>query len=184
MDQSIEDLHRHWGWLLTFGLLTLLWGMFAVAYSVFFTVVSVFAIAWLLIIGGVIETVQALRHHGQGHLALYVLEGVLAIVVGLLLLRSPQAGALILTLLLAAYFIVAGIFRIVAAVSLHLPNWGWMLFSGILTLALGVIVWGGWPVTAFWVLGIFVGVNLIFMGVARIMLALALRHDHFAALTA
>jgi len=182
MNGSLEDLYHNWGWLLAFGLLSILWGIFAVAYSIFFTVVSVLVIAWLLIIGGVIEAVQAVRHREHGHLMLYILEAVLAIVVGALLLRSPEAGALVLTLLLAAYFIVAGIFRIVAALTLRLPNWGWTLFSGILTLALGIIVWAGWPVAGAWVLGLLIGINLIFSGWARVMLALALRGGHFEAL--
>lgn len=160
-----------------FGVLMVVLGFFAVAYSILFTLVSIFWIAWVLIIAGVIEAVHAFRHR-EGHLIWYILEAMLAIVVGALLLRSPAIGALALTLLLAAYFIIAGVFRIVAALMLRLPYWGWTLFSGILSLALGIIVWGGWPATAFWVLGLFVGINLLFTGFSRIMLALALRHGH------
>lgn len=179
MNVPIDDLRHNWGWLLAFGVILVLWGIFAVSYAIFFTVVSVFVIAWLLIIGGAIEAVHSLRHHERPHLIFYMVEAVLAIVTGALLLRSPAAGALVITLLLATYFVVSGIFRIVAAVALRMPNWGWTLFSGLLTLALGIIVWAGWPATAFWVLGLFVGINLIFIGMARIMLALALRGGHF-----
>src|SRR5579883_2990740 len=162
---GIEELRRNWGWILTFGVIAILWGLFAIMYSVFFTLVSVVTLSWLLIIGGVIEGVQALRHRERGHLVLYLLEAVLAIVAGALLLRSPAAGALVITLLLASYFVVAGVFRIVASL--------------MITLLLGIIVWGGWPATAFWVLGVFVGVNLLFIGWSRVALALALRSDHF-----
>jgi uncharacterized membrane protein HdeD (DUF308 family) len=72
-----------------------------------------------------------------------------------------------------------GIFRIVTALALQLPNWGWNLLNGIITLALGVIVWGGWPVSGLWVLGLFIGINLLFTGWARVMLALALRGHRF-----
>jgi uncharacterized membrane protein HdeD (DUF308 family) len=171
--------------MLAFGVLLVLWGIFAISYSIFFTLVSVFAIAWLLIIGGVIEAIHCIRHHEQRYLILSIIESLLAIVAGALLLRSPAAGALVITMLLAAYFIVAGIFRIAAAISMRMPNWGWMVFSGVLTLALGILVWGGWPGTAFWVLGLFVGINLLFIGWARIMLALALHSgDHFHPLPA
>ncbi|SRR5579883_1011364 len=176
---GIEELRRNWGWILTFGVIAILWGLFAIMYSVFFTLVSVVTLSWLLIIGGVIEGVQALRHRERGHLVLYLLEAVLAIVAGALLLRSPAAGALVITLLLASYFVVAGVFRIVASLMTRLPGWGWMLTSGMITLLLGIIVWGGWPATAFWVLGVFVGVNLLFIGWSRVALALALRSDHF-----
>ncbi len=172
---GIEELRRNWGWILTFGLIAILWGMLAILYSVFFTLVSVFALAWILIVAGVIEGVQAVRHRERGHVALYLIEAVLAIVAGALLLRSPAAGALVITLLLASYFVIAGIFRIAGAILLRLPGWGWMLTSGIVSVVLGVVVWGGWPVSAFWVLGVFVGVNLLFIGWTRVALALALR---------
>ena len=181
MSDLLETFRPNWGWMLAFGVILVLWGMFAITYSVFFTAVSVFAIAWLLIIGGVIEAIYVFRHH-QRHAIWPIIEAILAIVAGVLLFRSPAEGALVITLLLAGYFIVSGIFRIVAALTLRLPNWGWGLFSGILTLCLGILVWGGWPATAFWVLGLFVGINLLFMGWARIMLALALRGGHFPTL--
>ena len=101
------------------------------------------------------------------------------IVVGALLLRGPVLGAVVLTFLLATYFLVAGIFRIVAATVLHLPSRGWVLFNGIVTLALGIVVWGGWPASSFWVIGLFLGITLLLSGFARIMLALALRTGHF-----
>jgi len=99
-------------------------------------------------------------------------------VVGALLLRGPVLGAVVLTLLLATYFLIAGVFRIVAATVLHLPGRGWVLFNGIATLALGIIVWGGWPASSFWVIGLFIGITVVMSGFARIMLALALRGSH------
>lgn len=176
---GIDELRKNSGWLLAFGILLILWGALAIVYSVFFTLVSVLALAWILIIGGVIEAVHAIRHRERGHLVLYLLEALLAIVAGALLLRSPGAGALVITLLLASYFVIAGIFRIIASLMMRLPGWGWVLTSGIVTLGLGIVVWGGWPVTSFWVLGVLVGVNLMFIGWARVMLAMALRSDHF-----
>ena len=175
---GIAELRQNWGWILAFGILSIIWGLFAIAYSMLFTVVSVLVLAWLLIIGGVIEGVHAIRHRERGHLALYLLEALIAIVAGALLLRSPADGALVITLLLASYFVIAGIFRIVASLMLRLPGWGWMLANGVMTLLLGIFVWGGWPVTAFWVLGVFIGVSLLFTGWVRVMLALALRSDH------
>lgn len=163
--------------MLTFGIILLLWGIFAVSDSMFFTVVSVFLIAWLLIIGGIIEGVEAVhafRNH-ERHAIWSVIDALLAVAAGVLLFRRPAAGVLLITLLLASYFVISGIFRIIAALALRLPNWGWTLFSGLISLALGIVIWGGWPSSAFWMLGLFVGISLIFMGWARIMLALALR---------
>jgi uncharacterized membrane protein HdeD (DUF308 family) len=76
-----------------------------------------------------------------------------------------------------------GIFRVVGALALRLPHWGWLLTSGIINLGLGIIVWSGWPVTGLWVLGMFIGINLLFSGWARVMLALALRSHRLEPLT-
>lgn len=176
---GLAELRQESGWLLAFGILSIIWGILAILYSVFFTLVTVFAVATLLIVGGGIEAIQVIRHHDAGHWLLYVLEAVLAIVVGALLFRSPEAGALVITLLLAAYFVVAGIFRIVASTALHTRGWGWTMLSGIITLLLGILVWGGWPETSLWVLGLFVGIDLLFSGWQRVMLAMALRSQHF-----
>jgi uncharacterized membrane protein HdeD (DUF308 family) len=121
------------------------------------------------------EGVYAVRHRDRGHMIWYLLEALLGIVVGALLLQSPVRGAIVLTMLLATYFILSGIFRIVAALALHLPNWGWILASGVISLGLGIFVWGGWPLTGLWVLGLFIGINLLFAGWTRVMLAMMLR---------
>jgi uncharacterized membrane protein HdeD (DUF308 family) len=180
---DLTDLRSNWGWILAFGCISILLGMFAVIYSMVFTLVSVLFLAGMLIATGVIEAAYAIRHRERGHIVWYLLEALLAIAIGLLLLQSPVRGAIVLTMLLATYFVVAGIFRIVAALSLRLPNWGWTLFNGIATMALGIIVWGGWPVSSLWVLGLFIGITLIFTGWARVMLAVALRSHPLRPLT-
>lgn len=80
-----------------------------------------------------------------------------------------------MTLLLAAYFTVAGIFRIVDALSLRLPHWGWALANGIITLIFGILVWAQWPVSGLWIIGMFIGIDLIVTGWTQVMLALAVR---------
>jgi len=180
---ALTELRRNWGWILAFGCISILVGMFAVIYSVVFTLVSVLFLAGMLLAAGVIEAAYAIRHRERGHIVWYLLEALLAIAIGLLLLQSPVRGAVVLTLLLATYFLVAGIFRIVAALTLRPPNWGWVLFNGIVTMGLGVIVWGGWPTSSLWVLGLFIGITMIFSGWARVMLAVALRSHHLRPLT-
>ncbi len=182
MDNA-HELRRNWGWILMIGVLAILAGIFAIVYSVIATIVSVLVLAWLLIFAGVLEAAYAIRHRDRGHLTLYLLEALLAIVIGALLLQSPVRGAIVLTLLLATYFLVAGILRIVGALTLRLPHWGFTLISGIISLALGIIVWGGWPVTGLWVLGLFIGINLLFAGWARVMLALMLKSHRWEPLT-
>lgn len=172
---TAQELRHSRGWIVTFGCLFVLIGMIAIMYSVIATLVSVIFLAGLLITGGVVEAAYVIRHREHSHVLLYLLEALLAIIVGALLLQSPARGAIVLTLLLAIYFLIAGVFRITGAITLHLPHRAWLLASGIVNVALGIIVWGGWPVSGLWVLGVLIGINMIFSGWARIMLALAVK---------
>lgn len=166
---------RNWGWLLALGIITILLGMIALLDSVFATIVSMIVFGWVLLIAGIVEAVHVFRDRRSGHVFLHSLNAVLSFVVGLMLIRYPLSGALVLTLILAVYFIVAGIFRIVAALRLRLPLWGWSLTNGIITLLLGIFVWAHWPSSSLWIIGLFIGIDLIFTGWAQVMLAFGVR---------
>jgi uncharacterized membrane protein HdeD (DUF308 family) len=105
------------------------------------------------------------------HLVAAVLFGV----VGLLIIWRPVVTAEILTLLMGGFFLASGLFQIVAPAVFSLPDWGWHVLSGIITLLLGVLVLAQWPVSGLWVIGMFVGIELLFYGIAWIALALHLR---------
>jgi uncharacterized membrane protein HdeD (DUF308 family) len=130
---------------------------------------------WLLLIGAGIEIVQTImagRETGMfQHLAAAVLFGV----VGFLIVWRPVASAEILTLLMGAFFLVSGLFQIVAPVMSALPDWGWHTLNGIITVLLGFLVLAQWPVSGLWVIGMFVGIDLFFYGIAWIAVALHLR---------
>lgn len=166
---------RSWRWLLTLGIISVLLGVIAVFDSILATIASMIFFGWVLLIAGIVEAVHAFRNRRSGHLLLHSLNAILSIVVGVMLLGNPLAGALVITLLLAAYFTVTGIFRIVSALSLRFPHWGWALANGIITLLLGILVWVHWPGTAFWIIGLFIGIHLIVTGWAEVMFALAVR---------
>ena len=104
-----------------------------------------------------------------------MLTGVLSIVVGLMFLRAPVGSLVALTLLIACFLMVGGIFKIVAALSYRFGAWGWPLASGVIDLVLGVLIWMELPESALWVIGLYVGINLVFRGVHWIALGLALK---------
>lgn len=170
-----EQLRRNWGWLLALGVLLLILGVIALADAVATTVISALVFGWILLVAGIVEGVQAFRHRGGGHLLLHVLNAVLSIVVGVVLVQNPAAGAVVLTLVLAVYFVVAGVFRIVAAWSTHAPGRSWVIFNGVVTLLLGVMIWARWPVSGLWVIGMFIGIDLIIAGWSQVMTAMAVR---------
>ena len=178
----IEDLQRLWKWFLALGIALVLLGMIALGASVVVTLASVLFFGILFIISGVFQAVQAFRtRHSKGFF-LHLLAGVLDLVVGLLLVTHPAVGALTLTLLLAAFFLVGGLFRIVAALSMRFPSWGWALLGGVVSLFLGILLWMEWPESGLWFIGMCIGIDMIFHGWGWVMLALASRagrpNDH------
>lgn len=174
-DSGLHELRRNWGWLLTIGIILVILGIIALVDSIAVSIVSMFLFGWVLLIGGIVEGVQAFRHRRSGHFSLHLINAVFSIVIGVMLLRSPLAGALIVTLLLASYFVVVGIFRIFAALTVRVPGSGWALTDGIITLILGILVWAQWPESGLWIVGLFIGINLITSGWSEVMLAVAVR---------
>lgn len=171
-----EHLRPNWGWLLVLGIVMVVLGVIALFIMPAATIATVLVLGWLLMISGVIEMVHAIRVRRWGGLFLHLIGGVLGILVGLLVVTHPIAGALAWTLLFASFFTVIGLFRLIAAIQLKFSNWGWAVFDGIITLALGVLLWAEWPWSGFWFVGLALGISLLLRGWSYIMLALALRN--------
>jgi uncharacterized membrane protein HdeD (DUF308 family) len=170
---DLEKLHRRWGWFLLLGIILILLGTVALVITPAATLGTVLVLGWLLVISGVVEAIQAFRMRGWGGIFLHLLAGILGVFIGLLVVTHPVAGALAWTLLFASFCTVMGLFRLIAAIRLKFPNWGWGVFDGIVTLALGILLWLQWPWSGYWFLGIAAGVSLILRGWSYIMLALA-----------
>jgi uncharacterized membrane protein HdeD (DUF308 family) len=170
-----ENLSHKWGWLLALGIAMVILGSVALFLLPITTFAAVMVLGWLMVISGVVEAVHAFRVRGWGGIFLHLIGGVLGVVVGSLIVTHPIAGALVWTLLFAAIFTVIGAFRTVAAIWLKFPRWGWAVFDGIVTLALGIMLWAEWPWTGFWFLGLSVGVSLILRGWTYVMFAFAVR---------
>ncbi len=174
-DTGVHELRRNWGWLLALGALLVFLGAIALVDSVAVSVISMIFFGWVLVVAGIVQAVQAFRHRKGSHFFPHVLNAVFSFIVGLMLLRNSLAGLLVITLLLAVYFIVSGIFRIVAAATIRVPGSGWTLANGIISLVLGILVWAHWPVGALWIIGLFIGINLIATGCSQVMLAFSVR---------
>lgn len=172
---ELEHLKKNWGWFLLLGLILIGLGTFSIAASTVVTVISVFVLGTVLLIGGSVQVFYSFWMREWSGFFLSLLAGILYGIVGLMLLVHPAVGAITLTLLLAAFYIVGGIFRIVTALTARFNQWGWALFSGIIKLALGILIWVGWPATGLWVLGLFIGIDLIFFGWFWVILALSAR---------
>jgi uncharacterized membrane protein HdeD (DUF308 family) len=173
--QVPAEIIHNWGWFLTFGIALVVLGVAAVARSVAATVVSMLFFGWLLVIAAGIEAVQTIMVEKWAGVFPHMMGAILFGVVGILIIWRPLVAAEILTLLMGAFFLVAGLFHIVAPAVISLPNWGWHVLNGVITLMLGVLVLAQWPVSGLWVIGLFIGIELIFYGVAWIAVALHFR---------
>ena len=177
MQHAVRDTVRHhWQLFLTQGVIMTILGVLAVIWPQISTVAVDIYVGWLFLLSGVVGlATMFLAQDVQAFLWL-LLTAALSLFVGIVLLWHPVEGAVSLTLVLIAFFIVEGIFQIAASVSyrdVFPDSWGWLLASGIADLILAALIIKGWPSTAGWALGLIVGVNLVTSGAAIIMVALA-----------
>src|SRR6516225_8172068 len=171
---GLDALRGNWFWFVLLGIALIVLGFVALGSVVIASLATAVTIGMLILIGGIGETIGAFWCRGWSGFFLHLLSGVLSIVVGLLFLRAPLNALLALTLLLACFLMVGGIFKVVAALAYRFGAWGWALAGGIIDLILGVLIWQEWPESALWVIGMFLGINLVFRGVNWIALGLAL----------
>src|SRR5437764_3743559 len=171
---DLGDLRRKWGWFLALGIVMIVFGMIALAIMPAATIGTVLILGWLMIFSGIVEAVHGFQVRSWGGFFLHLLGGIVGVLIGLLVVTHPVAGALAWTLLFASFFTVIGIFRVAAAITLKFPHWGWAVFDGIVTLALGILLWAEWPFSGFWFLGLAVGISLILRGWSYLMFALAI----------
>jgi uncharacterized membrane protein HdeD (DUF308 family) len=170
--EGLDSIRRSRGWFIALGAALMLLGFLAIAVPFAATLVSTIFLGWLLIIGGVAHAVHAARSQTWRGFPWEVLSAVLHVVAGVLVVLFPLAGTLTLTLVLAGLFTVEGVLRIVRALQHRgMERWGFLLFDGIVTLALGVLIWTQWPGAAVWVIGLLVGVELFLGGVSMLALA-------------
>jgi uncharacterized membrane protein HdeD (DUF308 family) len=156
------------------GIVLAVLGVGAIALPVFSTIVAETWIALILISAGVAKVYYAFQTREQGGFIWKLLLGALYVATGIMLFARPLTGVLTLTLLLGSFLLTEGVFNLVLAFRLRSQrNWLWVLVDGIVTLALGAMIWAQWPTNAPWLIGTLVGVSLLFSGVSRIMLSLS-----------
>ena len=170
---DLNAIHDSWGWFVVLGIALIILGVVCILGDMTATKVSVLALGWLLMIGAVGALVQSFRTREWSGFFLYFLTALLRGVAGYLLLRYPTVGELSVTILLASLFVVGGIFRAVGAGTLRFPSWGWMVLSGIVSVALGVMLIYALPAASLWFIGFLVGVDFVFDGTSLIALGMA-----------
>lgn len=171
------DVGKNWGWFLALGILFIALGTLALGISTAVTVATVLLFGILLTIGGVFQFVDAFKYRGWKSILPHVLIALLYIAAGIVLIRQPLAGSVVFTAILGGIFIALGILRIAIGIQLRSIGflWGWVVFAGVVSLALGGMIFLQWPTSALWVIGLLVAIEMIFHGWAFVMMALTLK---------
>ncbi len=157
-------LKDNWGWFLVLGLVFIALGILSIIASTFVTLISVIFLGSLLTIGGILQTGYAFWLRKWSVFFTSLLAGIVYIIAGVFLLMHPLAGAISLTLFLAIFYIIGGIFRIASSVYLRFDQWQWACFSGFIKFLLGVLILQQWPSSGLWIIGLFIGIDFLFFG--------------------
>jgi uncharacterized membrane protein HdeD (DUF308 family) len=163
------------GWSIGLSILMILAGSFAIAVPQAAGIAVNLLVAWLLVFSGAAHLVFAWHTRTAGGI-IWELLGILYILLGAYLLLRPVAGLASLTLALAIYLFAEGVLELILSFRLRpMPGSGWLLFDGIITLILGIMIWRTWPSSTEWVIGTLVGISMLFSGISRLMISLAAR---------
>lgn len=162
-------------WGIVLGVFMVLAGLVVLGHVLLATIVSVIFLGWFAVLAGLAGIVASLFHLGKPGFWPTLLGGALALVVGIAFLRRPGLGAAALTLLLGSVLLVGGVARIVGGIAERHESRGWIIANGVITLLLGLLILFGWPGSTLWVLGTFLGIDLIVEGATFILLGSSIR---------
>jgi uncharacterized membrane protein HdeD (DUF308 family) len=165
------------GLFLFWGVLLAILGVVAIGAATFTTMLSVVILGFLIFFSGCVmlaDTFTFWRGKASSFL-IHLLMALLYTIVGLVLISNPVEGSISLTFVIGIFFVFAGIYRLLFSSLIQMPRWGWIFVNGLITLALGVLILNSWPESSMWIIGLFVGIDLFFVGWFYIMAALAAR---------
>jgi uncharacterized membrane protein HdeD (DUF308 family) len=175
-----KTLHEHWRVFLAEGIILIILGAAAIILPPLATLSVTILLGWLFLISGITGLVTTFRMRHAPGFVWSLLSAVLGVVAGIVLIAFPASGALSLTLVVIVFFAIEGVATIMYALEHKRElsgRWGWMLVSGLVDLFLAGIILAGFPLSAAWAVGLLVGINMMFGGVALVMMALHARSD-------
>ena len=171
-----REISQAANWILWLGILISIVGLAAIWFSVSATLVTVVFLSFILILGGLAQCVSAFQVRRWQSLLGHLLTGLLYLIFGGFLLARPGESALVLTLIMAAFFIASGAFKSILSVIYRSHHWGWILFNGLISIILGVMIWNSWPVSGLFMIGLFVGIDLFISGATLASLGATIRN--------
>jgi uncharacterized membrane protein HdeD (DUF308 family) len=172
----LKEAKKNSGWITALGVVQVIVGVLALGSPLVAGIAAAVVAGVFLSLAGVIRIFAAFKAGSWGAGIFGLLVGILTVLGGLLIMVNPLFGLASLTLLLAIYFLIEGISVIMLGFKMKpAKGWGWTLFSGLVTLFLGGLIWSQWPLSGVWAVGTLLGIHLIFDGWAEIAVASAAR---------
>jgi uncharacterized membrane protein HdeD (DUF308 family) len=172
---ELHPLRNQWWCFLLLGIALVVLGSLCIIDPFVPTLASVIFLGFVLMAAGITQIVSAFWAGKWSGMLIHILIGVLYVVVGYMVVDAPVINMVLITKFIAIFLIVSGAFRIISALVVRFQDWGWALLNGGVTLLLGIIINRQLPEAALWVIGLFIGIEMIFNDWAWVMMALGLR---------
>jgi uncharacterized membrane protein HdeD (DUF308 family) len=173
--RGLEDLHEVSVYLIGIGIALMLVGLVAIGSSLVATLTSMLVFGILLIVGGIFQGVTALWGRSWNGFSLHLLTSILYLVAGVFMIDNPLEAASALTLLIAACLVVGGLLRTIMSAVERFEGWVWVLLNGVVSLVLGVGIWRQWPFSGQWVIGLYIGIEMLVSGMSWVLLGRTMR---------
>jgi uncharacterized membrane protein HdeD (DUF308 family) len=168
-------LRKLWVCFVSLGIVLMVVGALAIGAAFITTLTSVVVFGILLLSGGVVQLVNAFLARTWKGFFIHLLAGLLYLVVGGLMVEHPVQAAEGLTLMLAAAFLLGGAMRVIYTLMQPFAGRGWVIMNGFISVLLGISIWRQWPESSLWVIGLFIGIDLVFNGWLWVMLGLMVK---------
>jgi len=174
LNPNLPVFGEHWLWFFVWGLLLVILGIVALTYTTITTLLSVIVLGFIIFASGIVVIMDSFTFwRGKSRaFFLHFLMGVLYVLVGLFLMATPVWASMSLTLLLGVFYVVVGCSRLFTTFSKRTLYRGWGFFNGFVALLLGILILMQWPASGLFMIGIFIGIDLIFLGVAYLATAM------------
>jgi uncharacterized membrane protein HdeD (DUF308 family) len=172
-----ERLQQNWLLLLAMGLILIGFGAVVIAEPFVATGAVVQILGVLLVFAGIFQVASSVWGRRWQGFILHLLTGVLYLFLGIFMIENTAEAAAGLTLLVAISLLVSGVLRIALSLTQRFDCWAWVLVTGVVSVILGAAIWRHWPNSANWVIGLFVGIELLFSGLSWVMVALRVRAE-------
>ena len=180
-DVAAPDTRKAGTWVIVWGILLIVTGVVAIMQPAVAALAFELLLGWLLVFAGVVEIVYALQERGKEGFRFKILSAILTLLLGILLLMKPGVGIASIALLIGALLLAHGVASVMLALKLKpRSGWGWVMFDGVLSIVIALLIAIGWPSSSVGFVGTLIGIVLMYGGVWRIMLGRALRSGALA----